>query len=191
MNVYKSFLNVLDTLLNRFLQSLLVIVTAVVTWQVFSRYVLNAPSSFTEELARFLLIWITLLGCVYAYRHNSHLGLDMIYTQASLTYRKWMYRFIHICVVSFAICVMMIGGFSLMNMTEQLGQSSPVMGIDISLVYSVVPLSGVLILLYAIDALIEPNYEIVAHDEFAHTAMADESIDKQSEMTNANNKDKQ
>lgn len=157
MNALNTVLNIVDVFLNRFLQFLLVLVTVVVTWQVFSRYVLNDPSSFTEELARFLLIWITLLGCVLAYRHNNHLGLDMIYTQAQASYRKVMYFIIHASVGTFAFCVMMIGGFLLMNMTEQLGQSSPVMGIDISFVYSVVPFSGLLILLYAINALLFPD----------------------------------
>lgn len=159
MSVLTSVLNGLDSFLNRFLQALLLLITTVVTWQVFSRYVLNAPSSFTEELARFSLIWLTLLGCVYAYRHHSHLGLDMVYAQASLRQRKVMYFIIHCSVATFAVCVMMIGGFSLVSMTEQLGQSSPVMGIDISFVYSVVPFSGLLILIYAIDALIKPQLD--------------------------------
>ncbi|WP_371194732.1 TRAP transporter small permease [Glaciecola sp. SC05] len=157
MSAFNRALNVLDALLNRFLQFLLITVTVAVTWQVFSRYVLNDPSSFTEELARFLLIWITLLGCVLAYRHNNHLGLDMIYSQASEPYRKVMYFIIHGCVGLFAVCVMIIGGYLLMNMTDKLGQSSPVMGIEISWVYSVVPLSGVLILIYSLNALIFPQ----------------------------------
>jgi len=159
MSIFNHTLKGLDSALNRLLQALLVLITVVVTWQVFSRYVLNDPSSFTEELARFLLIWLTLLGCVFAYRHNTHLGLDMVYVQSSPSQRKVMYYFIQVCVAVFAVCVMMIGGFSLMNMTEQLGQSSPVMGIDISFVYSVVPLSGFLILIYAIDAIIKPQVD--------------------------------
>ncbi|MBT1450769.1 TRAP transporter small permease [Glaciecola sp. XM2] len=188
MSMFKTTLGVLDSILTRFLQSLLVIVTIVVSWQVFSRYVLNDPSSFTEELARFLLIWITLLGCVFAYRRNSHLGLDMVYSQASLSYRKWVYRFIHVCVAAFAVCVMMIGGFSLMNMTEQLGQTSPVMGIDISWVYSVVPFSGLLILLYSIEFLIQPDYNVVSHDEYAHTVMLDEDDAQAPSNTKKENK---
>ena len=158
MSSLNTLLTFVDVLLNRFLQFLLVLVTVVVTWQVFSRYVLNDPSSFTEELARFLLIWITLLGCVMAYRHNHHLGLDMVYSQAKGAYRKAMYFVIHGSVGIFALTVMIIGGYLLMNMTEQLGQSSPVMGIDISLVYSVVPFSGFLIVIYAINALLYPQY---------------------------------
>jgi len=158
-SIFGKSLNILDQFLNRFLQLLLLIITAAVTWQVFSRYVLDDPSSFTEELARFLLIWLTLLGCVFAYRKNSHLGLDMVYTQANPFQRKVMYFVIHLCVCAFAVCVMIIGGFSLMNMTDQLGQASPVMGIDISFVYSVIPISGLLIVIYAINALINPQMD--------------------------------
>ncbi|MBF7073912.1 TRAP transporter small permease [Glaciecola sp. MH2013] len=152
--------SLLDSFLNRFLQSLLILITVVVSWQVFSRYVLGAPSSFTEELARFCLIWLTLLGCVFAYRKNSHLGLDMIYTQATATQRKVMYYFIHLCVATFALCVMVIGGYLLMDMTDQLGQSSAVMGIGISYVYMVVPISGILIVLYAIKAMLTPDFSV-------------------------------
>ena len=160
MSAFNKVLSAIDTILIRFLQALLLLVTAAVTWQVFSRYVLNAPSSFTEELARFLLIWITLLGCAYAYRKNVHLGLDMIYSSANESYRKVMYFIIHSCVGFFAFSVMVIGGYQLVNMTNSLGQSSPVLGVDIGTVYLVIPLSGLLIVLFAINSLIQPNYNI-------------------------------
>ena len=157
-SLFSKGLTVIDSLLNRLLQSIILLITVAVTWQVFSRYVLDDPSSITEELARFLLIWLTLLGCAFAYRKNSHLGLDMVYLKSSMLQRKVMYVLIHLSVATFAVSVMVIGGFSLMNMTEQLGQSSPVMGIDISLVYSVIPLSGVLIIIFALNALIHPTW---------------------------------
>lgn len=159
MSAFITISNIVDSVLNRLLQTLLVLITVVVTWQVFSRYVLNDPSSFTEELARFLLIWLTLLGCVFAYRHNSHLGLDMVYSQANPLQKRIMYYVIHTCIGAFALTVMVIGGYSLMNMTDQLGQSSAVMGIAISWVYWVIPASGVLIVIYAIHALIAPKLE--------------------------------
>lgn len=153
MSAFNSFLVIIEKTLNRLLQGLMLLVTVVVTWQVVSRYVLNSPSSFTEELARFLLIWITLLGCALAYRHNNHLGLDMVYSQANEKYKKFIHRVIHVCVGFFAVSVMVIGGFRLMMMTETLGQSSPVLGIDISVLYSVIPISGILVLLFSINAL--------------------------------------
>jgi TRAP-type C4-dicarboxylate transport system permease small subunit len=153
-NILEKIANGTDKLLNISLQAILVTITCAVSWQVFSRYVLSDPSSFTEELARFLLIWLTLLGAVFAYRHKIHLGLDMFYRQGSLTQRKWMYFIIHSCVAAFSINILIIGGFSLVNMTEQLGQTSPVMGIDISKVYWAIPASGILTTFYALLALL-------------------------------------
>lgn len=150
-----NVITAMDKALNLILQLILLTITIVVSWQVFSRYVLSDPSSFTEELARFLLIWLTLLGAVFAYRHKIHLGLDMIYRQGNVTERKWMYFVIHSCVAIFSVNVLIIGGVSLVNMTEQLGQTSPVMGIDISKVYWVVPISGVLITFYALLTLLD------------------------------------
>ena len=164
-SIFTVGLGFIDSFLKRLLQVILLVITTAVTWQVFSRYVLDAPSSITEELARFLLIWLTLLGCAMAYRTNSHLGLDMVYLKANELQRKIMYFVIHSSVAVFALCVMIIGGFSLMNMTDKLGQSSPVMGIDISLVYSVIPLSGILIVIYALNALLVPQFDPQGNEE--------------------------
>ena len=157
MKLLYSLLHVLEMALKFILQALMLIVTLVVTWQVFSRYVLNDPSSLTEELARFILIWLTLLGCAYAYRKNNHLGLDLVYAQAVGLTKKVMYYFMHIAVLSFALMVMVFGGFELMSMTDTLGQTSPALGINISLVYSVIPISGALIIVFSIQNLLSPN----------------------------------
>ena len=49
-----------------------------VLWQVFTRFVLADPSSYTDELARFLLIWIGLLGAAYAAGNKMHLAIDLL-----------------------------------------------------------------------------------------------------------------
>ncbi|VEC97941.1 Neu5Ac permease [Klebsiella variicola] len=49
-----------------------------VVWQVFSRYVLNQPSTLTDELARFLMIWVGLLGAAYTVGAQRHLAIDLL-----------------------------------------------------------------------------------------------------------------
>ena len=61
-----------------FLSFLLTIMVLDVIWQVFTRFVLKHPSSYTEELAGFLLIWIGLLGAGYAFYIRAHLGIDIL-----------------------------------------------------------------------------------------------------------------
>ncbi len=120
-----------------------------VTGQVFTRFIMQQPSSFTEELARFLLIWIGLLGASYAYRNKAHLGIDV------LTYRfqgaKKQTVSVTVCsmVSLFAFFVMIVGGLRLVQLTFALNQISAALGIKMGYVYLVIPLSGILIIYYS------------------------------------------
>ena len=57
-----------------------------VLWQVFSRFILGDPSSYTEELARYLMIWVGVLGAAYVSGKNKHVAIDyicLLYTSPS------------------------------------------------------------------------------------------------------------
>jgi TRAP-type C4-dicarboxylate transport system permease small subunit len=64
----------LDNLLEPALIIIISVLVVAVLWQVFSRYVLQAPSTVTDELARFLLIWLTLLGAAWVVGQKGHLA---------------------------------------------------------------------------------------------------------------------
>ena len=157
-----KFFTLIDSGLKLLLQLLLVAIVVTVCWQIFSRDVLSDPSSFTEELSRYLLIWITLFGCAYAYRQNVHLGLDLIYQQSHGVTRRNLYLIMHLLVVIFALCTMIIGGMSLVLMTYRLGQVSPVMGMDIGALYLAIPISGGLIVFFAMEKII--NFKQIVGD---------------------------
>ncbi|MDN4501098.1 TRAP transporter small permease [Alteromonadaceae bacterium BrNp21-10] len=148
-------------LINKVLEKLLIFIMATivitVTWQVFSRFILQSPSSFTEELARFLLIWIGILGAAYAYRTKAHLGLDLFVEKMQPVRQKVARIFIEVVVMAFAGSVMVYGGLSLVMLAVELKQTSATLGLNMGLVYSVIPISGVLILLYGLDNLIQLN----------------------------------
>ncbi|KMT63743.1 TRAP transporter small permease [Catenovulum maritimum] len=148
--------NILDSL-DKGLQALLIFLSAAivicVSWQVFSRYILQSPSSVTEELARFLLIWIGLFGAAYAYRLGSHLGLDILTTRMNKTNKKWADLFSHLTVLFFGCYVMIIGGVSLVLLTMDPSQISASLEIKMGYIYSSVPLSGLFISLFAIEKI--------------------------------------
>ena len=72
--------------INRVLEITLIVLSSVlvvdVLWQVFSRYVLSSPSSFTDELAGYLLIWVSLLGAAYVAGRQEHLAIDILVQRA-------------------------------------------------------------------------------------------------------------
>ena len=68
----------IEKLLEWFLVFLMSVLVIDVLWQVFSRYVLNAPSSYTDELAGFLLIWVGVVGAAYVAANREHLAIDLL-----------------------------------------------------------------------------------------------------------------
>jgi len=130
-----------------FLMGLLVVV---VVWQVFSRYILNAPSTFTDELARFLLIWVSLLGAAYYSGKNLHIAITVLPSRLSPPGRRKLNILINLITISFVLCVFVIGGGTLVYYTYTYLQLTPTLQIPMAFVYAIGPLSGLLIIYYKI-----------------------------------------
>lgn len=124
-----------------------------VLWQVFTRFVLSDPSSFTEELARYLLIWVGLLGAAYAAGRNMHLALDLLQAKLRGKKARVMQIVIEFIVLAFAVAVLLVGGSRLVYVMLRLGQTSPALGIALGYVYAVVPISGLVIAFYSLDKI--------------------------------------
>lgn len=148
----KKITLILDAVLSRALILLMACLVGAVLWQVISRYIFSSPSSWTEELARFLLIWISLLGAAYAFRSGMHLALDVLPQKLEGVAAAWLKTFTIVLVVVFSVAVLVIGGGSLVQLTWELKQYSAVLGLPMAYVYSVIPVSGLLICFYAIAA---------------------------------------
>lgn len=124
-----------------------------VLWQVFSRFVLRTPSSHTEELARYLMIWLGLLGGAYGVGTKSHLAVDFLTAGLQGAARRWMHAVVEIAVLLFAAAVMVGGGVRLMWVTFTLGQTSAALGLKLGYVYAAVPLAGVCIVVFCLASL--------------------------------------
>lgn len=141
---------VLDRLLGALLIVFMGVAVVNVLWQVFARFVLNAPSSFTEELARFLLIWVGVLGAGYAVGQHDHLALELLPERLEGRAEEWLNIAIQVCILGFALAILMVGGLRLVYTQLTLGQTSASLGIPLGYVYLVLPLSGAVMVFYAI-----------------------------------------
>lgn len=126
-----------------------------VLWQVFTRFILQDPSSFTDELARYLLIWVALLGAAYTAGQRMHLAIDLLPSHLTGRAHHALGVAIELVVLLFAAGVMGVGGARLVGLTLLLGQTSAALEIPLGYVYAVLPLSGALIALYALLSLLE------------------------------------
>ena len=138
----------IDKFLSQFLIFLMVLITLDVLWGVFTRYSLGSQASWTEELARFLLIWIGILGAAYASGQKMHLSIDLLKPSLEKNQQKYLSVVIAGFILFFAIAVMIIGGFRLVYLTQILEQRSAALQLPMSVVYIVIPISGLLICYY-------------------------------------------
>ena len=128
-----------------------------VLWQVFSRFVLGDPSSYTEELARYLMIWIGVLGAAYVSGKNKHVAIDYFSTKFSEKNQIKVKVFVKWLIMIFAFFAFVIGGSRLVYITYVLEQLSPALQIPLAFVYLVIPISGVLIAYYKILEILNHN----------------------------------
>lgn len=140
--------------INRAIEFALVAIFALlvidVLWQVFGRYVLGKSFSFTEEFARFALIWLAILGAAYLNGRREHLSMDFLLQKLSPEQLKKRMQVIEAIMFVFALVVMVIGGGNLVYTTLYLGQISPAMHISLGYIYAIVPISGLLIMFFAV-----------------------------------------
>lgn len=154
-----KFLVLLKRILDRSLEVLVIIVMAIlvldVLWQVFTRLVLKDPSTVTEELATFMLMWVALLGAAVAMGRGAHLGIDYFVGKLPLRVRLATEAFVFFAVAAFSLLVMVVGGADLVASNFELGQVSPALHVNMGYVYLAVPISGFFLTLYAIVGLVE------------------------------------
>lgn len=145
----------IDQTLEYLLVGLFSIMLFSVIWQVFSRFILGAPSTLTDEISSFGLIWIGLLGAAYATGKKLHLAIDLLPGKLVENNQLWYNGFVYLAIALFSFVVLVIGGGRLCWITFTLQQKSAALEIPLGFIYFVLPLGGLLILYYCIDHFIE------------------------------------
>ncbi|MEO9968148.1 MAG: TRAP transporter small permease [Reichenbachiella sp.] len=146
--------NKIDQTLEYVLSLLLGLMVLNVLWQVASRYLLNDPSAFTDELSRYLLIWVGLLGAAYASGKGMHVAIELLERALSEKQKRFQKLTIQVIITVFSILVLTVGGTRLVLISFELGQTSSAMQLPLGYVYLSLPLSGLLIAYYSLSDFI-------------------------------------
>lgn len=129
------------------------LLTLTVLWGVFTRFCLGNQAEYTDELARMLLVWVTMVGAALAFGVKAHLGVDFFVNLLHPEARKMLSLLVQVVIVALAVIVFIIGGWGLAM--AQMGQQLPTLPISRGMVYISIPLGGVLICLFALENLME------------------------------------
>ncbi|RLC00969.1 MAG: TRAP transporter small permease [Deltaproteobacteria bacterium] len=118
----------------------------IVAVQVFCRYVLNQSLFWSEELARFLLVWLTFLGASSAYYRKVNPGVDFLYIKLPLVLKKASSILTHLASMALFV-VMVVYGCKFAWFVRL--QISPALQIPKWIILSIIPISGVILLIHA------------------------------------------
>lgn len=133
--------------------TLFLVMTAIATWQVLSRYILQSPSTTTEEFIRFSLIWLSMLASAYVVGRKSHIAITLLSDRLKHTKKLVLDIVIQVSFLVFAAVIMVYGGIRAVSLT--MPQISPSLSIPMGLVYLVLPVAGILIIFYSCFNIIE------------------------------------
>lgn len=140
----KKIEKVLDIVMRFLMAVAMLALVAGGTWQIFTRWVLNDPSTVTDEFLRYVLIIASFIGSAYCFYRDEHLSLTLATDRAKGPFKVILNVFIEVCILFFVIYVFIFGGWrQAMNATNV----SPVMQIPYKTLYMIEPVCGVLIVL--------------------------------------------
>lgn len=126
------------------------LITALVLAQVFFRYILKQPFTSSEELARFLVIWLVMLGFIILVRKNGHVSVTYFAEKFSAAVQKKLRIIVHLlCAVFFL--VLLIYGLDLS--LKAMIQVTSATGFRMGYVDLVIPIAGLFSLLFTIEHL--------------------------------------
>lgn len=136
--------------------SLLVTGLLILFLQVIMRYILDIPTTWHDEIARYLVIWGVLLGSAVALRDNEHIRVEVLYNFLPKSMKKWVNQFANLTILLFFF-VMIVYGFQLVETKFVSGENSTSGLLPLWIVYSILPLSGVIMALRTIVQIIQKN----------------------------------
>lgn len=143
----------MNRVLGAVMSVLLAGMVAVLTWQVFSRYVLNSPSVSSEEVLRMSVVWLSLLGAAYSCGKGTHMSIELLRDFAGPRAKRGLEMLVPLSFIIFAGGVMIPGGLRAMEIAG--GQTTAVLRLPMSWIYAALPVSGALFVVYSILNLVD------------------------------------
>ena len=142
----------LRTTLDRVLELLaglsMAVMVLLTTYQVIVRYIFSAPSTWSEELVGYIFGWSTLLGATLISGERGHMNIPVLVDRMSPPLRKAFHILWEVVAFVFSASILVFGGFQVSKLA--MGQQTSSLGVAVGVFYWVMPVCGVVILLYSV-----------------------------------------
>ena len=144
----QSMRNVLNRIMNVLAGVSLIAMTALTCWQVFTRYVLNNPSTWSEELVGYLFAWASLFGASLITGERGHMNIPVVVELMPAKAQKFFAVFGEVIAMLFSAIILIYGGYKITLLA--MGQMTSSLGIAVGVFYIAMPVCGVINILYTV-----------------------------------------
>lgn len=144
----KTIKNILDKITSLSSICIFILMVLMVTYQVVARYFFASPSSITEALTRYSFVWLIIISATYMFGQREHIYISVIKDKLSQGAKRVVSILIECVTIIFALLVMVYGGFTISKMN--LLQIDSILNIPTGIIYSIIPVCGVIIVFYSI-----------------------------------------
>lgn len=153
MNALHTIRKGIDLVLSSVCAFIFAVMVVVGTYQIATRYFFNRPSTVSEELLTYSFTWMALLASAYVFGKRDHMRMGFLADKVTGMPRKILEIVIELLVMLLAGSVLVYGGYNIMQLT--MTQVTASLGIPMGVIYTVVPLSGILIVLYSVLNIVD------------------------------------
>lgn len=143
----------LNTVLNVLAGASFIVMVALVCWQVFTRYILKNPSTWSEELVGYMFAWMALFGASLVTGERGHMNIPVVIERFGMGARKFFAIFAEVIALLFSAIILVYGGLQIANLA--MGQMTSSLGVAIGTFYWVMPVCGALNVVYTILNIID------------------------------------
>ncbi len=141
---------IIKTWLNKILSGVVALLLAFMSlltiYQVFMRYMMRNPSTMSEDILSYSFVWISLLAAALVFGERDHMNLTFFLDKGSPMVKLLLSLLSEVLIMIIAIGVLLVGGLSFMEVGAI--QVSPTLGITMNIIYLILPVSGILIILF-------------------------------------------
>ncbi len=153
MKVLEKIRKIIDVVLSSACAIIFAFMVCIGTYQIITRFVFNSPSTVSEELLTYSFTWMALLASAYVFGKRDHMRMGFVADKLTGTPRKILEILIEILLMVFIGSVLIYGGSSIMKLT--MIQKTASLGIPMGVIYTILPVTGVIIFIYGILNIID------------------------------------
>jgi TRAP-type C4-dicarboxylate transport system permease small subunit len=153
MEALATIRKVMNTAIKFICIALFAFMVLIGTYQILVRYIFNSPSTVSEELLTYSFTWMSLFAASYVFGKRDHMRMGFVADKLSPDKLKVLNIILEVITIAFSSIVMVYGGISITKLS--MTQKTASLGIPMGYIYLVIPISGILIVIYSVLNIID------------------------------------